>query len=155
MKTLYILYGAVVVFFLAACAAPNTILVNPSTGEYMNCAAAGWGWAGAPLAQMSHNNCVESLKSIGYLPVKDVVPGVLTITSDPPDADIYAGQSAETLKLVGKTPYRMIHPQKSRLWAGECYQIKKTGYAETAVDCYDQVWGDRSVYFNLEKVGKK
>jgi hypothetical protein len=146
-----ILAVGLTVTVLAGCVAPNTMLVNPSTGEMMNCSASGWGWAGAPLAQHTHDKCVESLESAGYLPMEDVEPGRISITSDPTGAKIYAGPDRDSLDYVGTTPHQAVHPNNSRMWVRECYQVRKEGYAASEVECRNEKWGDRSVKFELDE----
>lgn len=51
---------------LGGCASPSQMLVGPQ-GDIRRCAASGWGWAGAPLAKHSVNNCVADLQNVGYL----------------------------------------------------------------------------------------
>ncbi len=127
------------------------MLVNPGTNEFRNCAASGWGWAGTPMALMSHSNCVKSLQSIGFIPVDNITPSILSVKSDPSKSHFFAGQSKETLKLVGKTPFSQNSSKGSRKWAKECYQIKNIEYLDSEIKCYDPVWGDRHVFFKLEK----
>ncbi|NCB85745.1 MAG: hypothetical protein EOM44_14835, partial [Bacteroidia bacterium] len=91
---------------VTSCATPNTMLINPNSGEIRNCAASGWGWMGAPMAVSAHDSCVDSLKSIGFIPVKDIVPSELKIDSKPQGAKIFAGPEKEKLKELGATPFK-------------------------------------------------
>jgi S1-C subfamily serine protease len=50
---------------LTGCATPSTMLVN-NQGQVARCAAAGWGWAGAPLAVQAEQRCVDDAKRIGF-----------------------------------------------------------------------------------------
>ena len=69
MKT----YLAVFLFLLlTSCATPSTVMINKHSKEWRTCSATGWGWVGAPLAIMSHDSCVESLKKVGYVPIDEV-----------------------------------------------------------------------------------
>lgn len=136
---------------LYGCVTPNTMLVNPSTGEVQSCSASGWGYVGAPLAQMSHNKCVENLKSIGYKPVEGVEPSVLRIETTPPGADLYVGPEKDRLDKIGVAPISRTHPNNSRMWSAECYQAKLRGYKDSEIVCKNQVWGDRYVHLELEK----
>lgn len=56
---------------LSSCATPNTMMVNPTNGQLANCSATGWGWAGAPLAIMSHDSCVESMRTVGWVTAEE------------------------------------------------------------------------------------
>lgn len=136
---------------VTSCATPNTMLINPNSGEIRNCAASGWGWMGAPMAVSAHDSCVDSLKSIGFIPVKDIVPSELKIDSKPQGAKIFAGPEKEKLKELGATPFKLTHPKKSKLWSKECYMVKKSGYEDSSVECFEQVWKDRNVFFDLEQ----
>lgn len=136
---------------LSACVTPNAMLVNPSTGEIRNCSASGWGWAGAPLAEASFHSCVNGLKSIGYIPMDEVTPATLEVDSDPPGAKIFAGPQEDRLEYIGTTPYRMVHPNGSRMWSRECYQVKKEGYTDSEITCRNKHWGDREISFHLQQ----
>ena len=56
---------------LAGCAAPNTIMVNPVDEQITSCSSYGWGWMGAPMALIGHQNCVEAMESAGWMTVDD------------------------------------------------------------------------------------
>lgn len=172
---------SILLLCLVSCAAPNTMMINPVSGELANCSASGWGWAGAPLALMSHSNCIESLQSVGYLTVdefkrrggvisspspvnstpvnpnleanKNVKPLLLKITSNPSNADLYMGYNKDTLKHVETTPFQLTHPQPhiASYWGAECYQVKKRGYKNSEVKCFNPTYKDRIVEFILEK----
>lgn len=149
MKYLALLF---ILFTLGGCANPNTMLVNPNTGEYRNCASSGWGYVGAPMAIMSHDSCVESLQSIGFVFVHDVKPCVITIKTDPAGAKIYSGQTKETLNTLSGTSPITITTDKGIIgWAKECYQARKEGYSDSDIKCFDEGPGNRSVFLTLAK----
>lgn len=150
MKKLTLLL--MVSLLLTACATPNTMLVHPGTGVYSNCAASGWGWAGAPLAAMTHDSCVESYKSIGYVPVDTIKPCFLSVQSDPQYVDVYVGPNKDTLKLARMTPITERSNKGVLGWAKECYQGRKKGYADSEVKCFEQANGDRNVFLKLEEL---
>lgn len=154
--------------FFSACATPNTMMVNPSNGQISNCAASGWGWAGAPLAIMSHDSCVDSLRSIGYVtveeyrmkqagidPTKEQLAKVerlrIIVTSKPGGANVYAGPNTESLKYLGKTRLVLSHPNKEfgSAWAAECYQVKKSGFYDSRIRCVEKTTSDREINFIL------
>ena len=63
---------AVLVGVLASgCATPSTLLMNQQ-GQVIRCASSGWGYVGAPMAQLSHDRCVSDYKKLGYLELPDV-----------------------------------------------------------------------------------
>lgn len=149
MKNLTLLL--ILLILLAGCATPNTMMVHSTTGEYRNCAASGWGYIGAPIAMMTHDSCVDSLRSIGFIKVDEVTPGILTITATPPGCDILVGPNKESLKFYGVTPISLKHNPGSSLWIPECYQARKTGYQDSQIQCFGQQWGDRRISFVLNK----
>jgi S1-C subfamily serine protease len=59
-----------VVIFIAGCVSPSQMLVGPQ-GDIKRCAANGWGYVGAPLAEHSVHNCVADLKGVGYVPIEE------------------------------------------------------------------------------------
>ena len=135
--------------FVSGCAVKNTLHVHPATGEIRGCSASGWGWIGTPMALAMHGSCKDSLRSIGYIPLDDVQPGVLTIETDPPGAQLFAGPTDKDLRPMGKSPVKLFHPQRSRSWVAECYQAKLAGYKDSEIDCRAPIWGDRSVSLKL------
>lgn len=56
--------------FLAACAAPSTKLQN-SSGQVVDCSAAGFGVIGTAAALSMHSDCVERMQAAGYRPVSE------------------------------------------------------------------------------------
>lgn len=103
------------------------------------------------MALAMHGSCTDSLRTIGFLPMDEVEPGLLMIDSTPPGAEIFVGPTDRDLRPIGKTPLKLQHPQRSRSWAAECFQVKLSGYADSKVDCRAPIWGDRVVTFALEK----
>jgi hypothetical protein len=136
---------------LSGCAVKNTLHVHPATGEIRNCSASGWGWVGTPMALAMHGSCTDTLRSIGFIPMTEVEPGMLSIDSTPPGAQILAGPTERDMRPIGTTPLKFQHPQKSRSWAAECFQLKLAGYQDSKIDCRGPVWGDRIVTVTLEK----
>ncbi len=57
----------VAVVTLAGCSTPSTMFVTPD-GRLVRCAAHGWGYAGAPLANQVHDKCVSDIQTSGALP---------------------------------------------------------------------------------------
>lgn len=140
--------------FLVGCATPSTMLINPNTGVLRNCAATGWGWAGAPLAIMSHDSCVKSFRSAGFVPMGETTPFAITIDSVPAGAEIYSGRTKENIStLSGTTPISRTTGKGIFAWSTECYQARKDGYEDSEVKCFEQVAGDRAVSFRLKKAG--
>ena len=140
----------VAVTTLSGCAVRNTMMVHPATGEMGNCNASGWGWIGAPIALMSHSQCIESMQSVGYVPVSSIEPSKLVIETDPPGAQILAGATEKDLRVIGVGPMHLVHPKKARLWSAECYQAKMPGRVDSDIDCRPQVSGDREVKLKLK-----
>jgi len=136
---------------MTSCAVRNTLHVHPATGDVKACSASGWGWIGAPMALTVHGSCTDTLKSIGYLSMDEVTPGILSIESSPPGAQIFTGPTDKDLRVIGVTPMRLVHPQKTRAWAAECFQVRLEGYLDSKIDCRPAIWGDRAVAFTLTK----
>ena len=152
MRNLYIL---ALFFSLAACSAspPNYLLVNPETGQTVNCSEAGGARSGANVDRMSPDDCVQIHRSIGFRFSDEIPPRIFTIKSDPPGATIYIGESRETLKsILSVTPIRREQTERVYGWTQECYQARKAGYKDSSVQCYENVWGERNLFFTLEKV---
>ena len=55
---------------LSACAAPSTKLQN-SSGQVVDCSAAGFGVIGTAAALSMHSECVERMQAAGYRPVNE------------------------------------------------------------------------------------
>ena len=55
---------------LVACATPSTIFLSPD-GKVTRCAAHGWGYAGAPMAQGIHDSCTADARAAGQLPMAE------------------------------------------------------------------------------------
>lgn len=84
MKTSSLLCSSSVALVLVAgCVSPSQVLVGPQ-GDARRCAANGWGYVGAPLAEHSVHNCVADLRGLGYLPVEEVgTLGIQLSEADP------------------------------------------------------------------------
>lgn len=75
---------AVILLVLAfgGCATPSQMFINPQ-GQVMRCSASGWGYIGAPLANRSFDQCVEDMKSLGYVKLENVgLVGIMLSHSD-------------------------------------------------------------------------
>jgi ABC-type uncharacterized transport system permease subunit len=66
-----LLLAAVVAATLAGCASQSTVMVNDQ-GQIQECSAHGAGWLGAPLALISHSNCVTVARERGFRPVEEL-----------------------------------------------------------------------------------
>jgi C-terminal processing protease CtpA/Prc len=62
---------------LAGCVTPSTLLINPDQAQVVRCAAQGWGYVGAPMAQQIEASCVKDYKKLGYVELPDVVIGFI------------------------------------------------------------------------------
>jgi len=136
---------------LTGCAVKSTMHVSTATGEIRNCSAHGWGWIGTPMALSIHRSCTDSMRSIGYVPLDDVEPAILLLDTDPPGAQFFSGPTAQELRPIGVSPIKLVHPQRSRSWASECFQAKKHGYKDSEIDCRGPLWGDRIVSIKLSQ----
>ena len=74
MKTSKLL-ALFVLLTLSSCATPSTIMVNPNSQEWRNCATMGWGLMGLATAVMAHDSCVSSLRDIGYVTIDEYKGG--------------------------------------------------------------------------------
>ncbi|GAA6141940.1 hypothetical protein [Hydrogenophaga sp. 5NK40-0174] len=127
---------------LAGCASKNTSYVNKATGETRYCTASGIGFVGAPMALHMHDVCAQNMQAAGF---EAVGPSKLTISTDEPEAEIYAGPNEYSLNTrIGTSPFELVHPQNGRLWTYECYQARKAG-KNTKPVCVPPTEGDRSV----------
>ena len=68
MKRL-VLSGALV--FMAGCANPKQVMVNPGNWQQVTCAASGWGWIGAPQAYSITDKCISNQRVLGYIPLEE------------------------------------------------------------------------------------
>lgn len=68
MKTA--LVTAISITVLAACATPSTMFVSPD-GKIIRCAAHGWGYVGASMAQGIHDRCTADAKATGLIPIAE------------------------------------------------------------------------------------
>lgn len=151
---------------LSGCVATNSTLVDPNTGTPYNCSAGGFGFIGVPVALAIQANCEKQMKDMGYVSMaefqksggkisdKPVERSILTVISEPSGASILVGPNSDTVQTrLGTTPYQLQNPN-GRLWAKECYQLKKDGYHDTEVRCYDQVLGDRAIEMSLTPISQ-
>lgn len=60
---------------LSGCVTPSTILVNED-GKVVRCAAHGWGYVGAPMAQGIASSCVNDARKMGFVEVPDAYLGL-------------------------------------------------------------------------------
>lgn len=102
------------------------------------------------MALAMHSSCKDSLRTIGYIPMDEIEPAVLSIDSAPTGAQVFAGPTAAELKPIGVAPMKIPHPKNNRGWLPECYQAKKPGHGDSAVDCRGKEWGDRDVTLPLK-----
>lgn len=73
------------------------------------------------------------------------------ITSDPPDAEIYWGPSADDLeKTIHRTPRVEKNPKNGVSWKAWYFQVKKEGYRDSKIIFQSQTLEDRKVHFVLE-----
>jgi membrane-associated protease RseP (regulator of RpoE activity) len=68
MKTAFV--TAISIAALVACATPSTMFVSPD-GKVTRCAAHGWGYVGAPMAQGIHDSCTADAKAAGQIPMTE------------------------------------------------------------------------------------
>lgn len=55
----------------SGCANPKQVMVNAGTWQQVNCSASGWGWLGAPQAISMVNDCINTQKVLGYIPIEE------------------------------------------------------------------------------------
>lgn len=79
------------------------------------------------------------------------------ITSDPPGADIYAGESQYNMKYLGRTPRTINFTARNPYWKAEYFQIKKDGYEDSELIHRQQgaINVDRYVHATLKPLGEK
>jgi hypothetical protein len=68
MKRLLVL---ILLLILSSCATPSTMMVNPGTGQVVNCATMGWGVLGSMAASEGHRNCVEAMRTVGWVTAEE------------------------------------------------------------------------------------
>jgi len=100
----------VVVLFLAGCAAPSQMMVNPNTGHKIDCSTWGIGWLGTPVALAAYVSCVSKSKKLGYVPIEKAGTITQTYSKAPVDnssqyyeeaiTDIINSQRASQLGIV-------------------------------------------------------
>lgn len=61
----------IIVLFLAGCAAPSKVMINPKTGHQIDCSTWGIGWLGTPVAIAAYQDCINKSRALGYIPMKD------------------------------------------------------------------------------------
>ncbi|MHB1656036.1 MAG: PDZ domain-containing protein [Burkholderiales bacterium] len=80
-KTVKLLLSLVTLLaFISGCSTPSTMLINQQ-GQLYRCAANGWGYVGAPMADSIHRGCVNDMKKVGYVEIPQVSWGVTLSTS--------------------------------------------------------------------------
>ena len=65
-KLLYILYIMLLLAIITGCATYQTTLAS-NKGEVTTCNQEGFGLIGAVVASVSHANCVDAAKAVGYI----------------------------------------------------------------------------------------
>lgn len=85
---------------LAACTTPSTVLVTPE-GKMVRCAAHGWGYIGAPLAQDIHDKCVGDVRYTGALPVEQAGSIGVMPSSEPSTVKVLKVAPGSPAELVG------------------------------------------------------
>ena len=77
----------------------------------------------------------------------------LDITSDPPGAIVYAGESKDKMtSWRTKTPYRSQWTDINPRWRAGYYQVKKTGFYDSEIIYKTETRGDRNIHFVLEPI---
>ncbi|MFZ7127539.1 MAG: hypothetical protein ACOWWM_15390 [Desulfobacterales bacterium] len=56
---------------ISGCAAPNQIMVYPSTGQTVDCSSVGWGYIGVPTALIATERCASRYEQLGYVRWED------------------------------------------------------------------------------------
>ncbi|MBU4276246.1 MAG: hypothetical protein KKC30_05855 [Proteobacteria bacterium] len=151
---------------LGGCVAPSQVMVNPDTGATMDCSTVGWGWLGAPLALVAHEQCKERYKSLGFITSEDYqarsnsprdytssrTASKLIITSDPVGVPVFAGKNSDkTDVFIGYTPIELRHPGGGKLWNAECYKVKWGKNKDSRIICKPREYGDRTVFFKSDE----
>ena len=79
------------------------------------------------------------------------------ITSDPPGADIYMGDTPDNMSHAGTTPITFKHHDNEPYWKEWYYQIKKDGYEESELISKPQgaIGADRYVHAKLKPSGER
>jgi len=95
MKSNHLIAQCSIAALVAGCVSPSQMLVGPQ-GDVRRCAANGWGYVGAPLAEHSVHNCVDDMQRLGYVPVEkagaigvllsDSAPNSVTVAFISPDS---------------------------------------------------------------------
>jgi len=49
------------------CAAPNRLMIHPTTGRTVDCSQVGWGYIGAPTALIAAEQCADRYEELGYM----------------------------------------------------------------------------------------
>jgi hypothetical protein len=79
---------------VAGCVTPSMLLINDQ-GQVIRCSAQGWGYVGAPMAQMAQESCVKDYKKVGYYELPDVVVGFIFEPGSTRIKSVTAGSAAE------------------------------------------------------------
>jgi len=79
---------------LAGCVTPSTLLINDQ-GQVIRCSAQGWGYVGAPMAQMAEESCVKDYKKLGYYELPDVAVGFIFEPGSTRIKSVTTGSAAE------------------------------------------------------------
>ncbi len=156
--------------WMTGCVAPQQVMVHPDSKQTVDCSTAGWGWLGAPMALIMHEQCIERYQKMGFITVEDyqasstsprdystpTQAGKIIVTSEPTGASILAGPSPGNVGIfLGYAPLELRHTKGGRLWGAECYQAKFNHDEPSHVVCRPQEYGDRVIHFVYQKTGVK
>jgi len=76
----------------------------------------------------------------------------MTITSDPPGADVYSGAYNNQLTPVNqKTPFTTTHTDIGAFFKPWYFQVKKAGYYDSEIIFRDKETADRVINFSLKE----
>jgi S1-C subfamily serine protease len=126
MRRRTVIAGIVTLLLCAGCATPSSLMVN-SEGRLYRCAASGWGWIGAPLADSIHDRCVSDFKKLGYWELPDRTTGMrLPLTApfrvlsfEPNSSAASVGiQVGDVVTTVGDRPATTLRDIHDALKAG-------------------------------------
>ena len=79
------------------------------------------------------------------------------ITSDPPGANIYMGETPDNMHYEGITPLTYTYKNSNPYWKEWYYQIKKDGYEDSGLihKLQGAINADRYVHATLKPIGEK
>jgi GAF domain len=82
----------------AGCVTPSTLLINEQ-GQVVRCAAQGWGYVGAPMAQQIEASCVKDYRKLGYYGLPDVIVGFIFEPGSTRIKSVTTGSAAEEVGI--------------------------------------------------------